>query len=346
VFILENILDFTLEEFKLSLVDKGEKAFRAKQVWDFINKNVWEFDAMGNIPRSTKELLKDNYYLSMPEIIIAQHSQKEDTHKFLLEYKDGNCIESVLMKYDYGTSICISTQIGCRMGCSFCASTVGGMVRNLSPGEILGEIYAVQKLMEDKVSNIVLMGSGEPLDNYDNVLKFLKLVNSKDGLNIGQRHITLSTCGIVPGIMKLADEKLQITLAISLHAPNDELRIKMMPIAKSYSIEEIIRACKYYISETNRRITFEYALVKGVNDSTEHAEELSKLLKGLLCHVNLIPVNEVKEREYEKPNEHKIKSFSYILTSHNIENTIRREMGSDIDAACGQLRKKYSKNNI
>ncbi len=245
------------------------------------------------------------------------------------------------MQYNHGNSICISTQVGCNMGCKFCASTIGGAVRSLSSGEMLGQIMVSQKQLGERISNIVLMGSGEPLDNYDNVVKFIKDVNSQYGLNIGQRHITLSTCGIVPKIKSLANLDLQITLAISLHAPNDELRVKTMPIAKVYSIVELIDSCKYYIDKTGRRITFEYALVKGVNDSKEQAEQLVKLIRGMLCHVNLIPINEIDENDLKKSNEEQVKCFRDILMKHGIETTVRKEMGLDINAACGQLRKSY-----
>jgi len=277
----------------------------------------------------------------IPEIIETYNSKKEDTKKHLFLLGDGNVIESVVMKYSHGNSICVSTQIGCKMGCKFCASTLGGIVRNLTSGEILGQIIRAQSELKERISNIVLMGSGEPLDNFQNVLKFIYNVNAEYGLNIGQRHITLSTCGIVPKIRELADLNLQITLAISLHAPNDEIRKQTMPIAKAYSINELLEVCSYYISKTNRRITFEYALVKGFNDTKENAVELSKILKGMLCHVNLIPINEINESELKKSNMDDINKFKEVLIKHGIETTIRREMGLDINAACGQLRRSY-----
>lgn len=344
-----NILDFSLEKLKRWMKDNGESEFRGKQIFDWIyKKNIWDFEHMNNIPKATKEKLKDNFYIGIPEALEVYKSREEDTFKFLYRYRDGNIIESVVMKYKHGNSICVSTQIGCRMGCKFCASTVEGMVRNLSSGEILAQILKSQKEIGERISNVVLMGSGEPLDNYSNVIDFFNIVNSDYSLNIGQRHITLSTCGIVPKIKELADENLQITLAISLHAPNDNLRKNMMPIANKYSIDEIIEACRYYIDKTKRRISFEYALVKGVNDSRESAEELANLLKGLLCHVNLIPINEVKENDFRKSSKDNIKNFCHILTETGIETTIRREMGSDINAACGQLRRSYlkSKKNL
>lgn len=300
---------------------------------------------MTNISKDIKNKLKDNFYIGVPQTVNKYTSNIDGTQKFLFKYRDGNIIESVIMKYKYGNTICVSTQVGCRMGCKFCASTIGGIVRNLTHGEIAGQILRAQSEINERISNVVLMGSGEPLDNYDNVIKFIKLINSEEGLNIGQRHITLSTCGIVPKIKELADKELQITLAISLHAPSDDIRKTMMPIANKYSLNEIVDACRYYSVKTNRRITFEYALVKGVNDKKEHAKELCNLLKGLLCHVNLIPINEIKENDYKKSNMKDIDAFKETLTRCGIETTIRREMGSDINAACGQLRKNYMESN-
>ncbi|MBE6064270.1 23S rRNA (adenine(2503)-C(2))-methyltransferase RlmN [Clostridium cochlearium] len=341
-----NLLDLSLEDLKKWMKENGEKEFRAKQVLDWIYKGAYNFEAMKNIPKDIKNKLQENFYISVPSVVEKYVSKDKSTVKFLFEYRDGNIIESVVMKYKHGNTICVSTQVGCKMGCTFCASTIGGVVRSLSHGEILGEVLMAQKEIGEKISNIVMMGSGEPLDNYDNSLKFIKSVNNENGLNIGQRHITLSTCGIVPKIKELAEENLQITLAISLHAPNDNIRRKTMPIASVYSIEELLEACKYYISKTNRRITFEYALVDNLNDKEVHAEELSNLLKGLLCHVNLIPINKIDEKEFKSSSTNKIKNFSNILLKNGIQTTIRREMGSDINAACGQLRRRYVKNNI
>lgn len=338
---MENILDLSLDELKNWMETHGEKSFRAAQVNDWIYKGIFDFYDMKNIPKGTTEKLNDNFYIGVPKIIERLDSKHGDTSKFLFEYNDGNIIECVIMKYDYGNSICVSTQVGCRMGCSFCASTIGGLIRNLTAGEILAEVLQAQKELGERISNIVLMGSGEPLDNYDNVIKFIRLANDKHGLNIGQRHITLSTCGIVPKIYDLIDENFQITLAISLHAPNDELRKKIMPVANKYSINEIIDVCKKYSEITKRRVTFEYSLVKDVNDSTQDAKELSNVLKGMLCHVNIIPVNSVKETSYEKPSKNTIEGFSKVLSKAGIENTVRKEMGSDINAACGQLRRNY-----
>ncbi|NFN87600.1 23S rRNA (adenine(2503)-C(2))-methyltransferase RlmN [Clostridium sporogenes] len=339
---MENILDFKLEELKEWLISKEQKAFRAKQIFNWIyDKFIFEFNDMKNIPEKTKELLSDNFYIGVPKIIKKLVSQDNNTYKFLFEYKDSNIIESVVMKYKHGNSICVSTQVGCRMGCKFCASTLDGVIRNLTSGEILSQILVAQKEIDERISNVVLMGSGEPLDNFENVAKFLDLVTSDTTLNIGQRHITLSTCGIVPKIKELADKEYNITLAISLHAPEDLLRKEMMPVANKYSIKDLMKACDYYIDKTNRRITFEYALVKGKNDSIKEANKLSELLRGKLCHINLIPVNEIKENSYRKSTSKNIESFGNILKENGIETTIRREMGADINAACGQLRRSY-----
>jgi 23S rRNA (adenine2503-C2)-methyltransferase len=342
---MNNILDYTLEELQSFMKENKESAFRAKQVFSWIYQEVWEFDEMKNIPNTLKEKLKNNFYIGIPEIEEKYESKIDGTKKLLLAFKDGNLIESVIMKYKHGNSICISTQVGCRMGCKFCASTIDGIVRNLTSGEILAQILVAQNLIGERISNVVLMGSGEPLDNYNNVLKFLETVNAEYGLNIGQRHITLSTCGIVPNIYDLADRELNITLAISLHAFSDEKRKEIMPIANKYSIKEILEACSYYIDKTKRRITFEYSLVKDFNDNFEDAKSLGKLLKGLLCHVNLIPVNEVKENSFKRSSDKTIENFEKVLKDLGIEVTVRREMGSDINAACGQLRRSYIKQS-
>ncbi|WP_294392211.1 23S rRNA (adenine(2503)-C(2))-methyltransferase RlmN [uncultured Clostridium sp.] len=338
---MNNLLDYTLDELKVWMSENGESAFRGKQILSWIYKGVMDFEGMKNIPKSVINKLKENFTITMPEIIEVYKSELDGTEKFLLGFSDGNLIESVLMRYKHGISICISTQVGCRMGCKFCASTIEGRVRNLTAGEILSEVIAVQNYIGERISNIVLMGSGEPLDNYDNVLKFLEIVSADYGLNIGQRHITLSTCGIVPKIYELADKEMSITLAISLHAFNDEKRKEIMPIANKYTISELLEACRYYLKKTNRRITFEYALVKDVNDGREDAKALAKLLRGMLCHVNLIPVNEIKENTFKRSSKKTIEDFSEILKSNGIEVTTRREMGSDINAACGQLRRSY-----
>jgi len=340
-----NILDLNLVELKQWMKNNGESEFRAKQISDWIYKGLLEFDNMNNIPRSIKEKLKNNFCIGMPELVEEYTSKQNDTRKYLFRLDDGNLIECVVMKYKHGNSICISTQVGCRMGCEFCASTIGGMIRDLTTGEMLAQIMKSQYLIKERISNVVLMGSGEPFDNFCNVIKFLEIVNSEDGLNIGQRHITISTCGIVPRIKEFADMNMQVTLAISLHAPTDEIRKKSMPIANKYSISEIIDASKYYINKTNRRITFEYALVKGLNDRSQDAEKLSALLTDMLCHVNLIPVNEIKENELKRSSNNDVTEFKRVLEINNIQTTVRREMGLDINAACGQLRRSYIKSD-
>lgn len=340
-----NILDLDLVELKQWMKSNGESEFRAKQVMDWIYKDIWKFENMNNIPQVVKEKLQGDFYIGIPELVEEHTSKLNDTRKYLFALKDGNLIECVVMKYKHGNSICISTQVGCRMGCKFCASTIGGMIRNLTSGEMLSQIMKSQQLIGERISNVVLMGSGEPFDNFENVMKFLEGVNSENGLNIGQRHITISTCGIVPRIKEFADFQLQTTLAISLHAATDEIRMVSMPIANKYSIAEIIDACKYYISKTNRRVTFEYALVKDLNDSKRDAEKLSVLLNDMLCHVNLIPINEIEENELKRSSNDSVNEFKRVLESNNIQTTIRREMGLDINAACGQLRRSHIKGN-
>ncbi|MGL4847950.1 MAG: 23S rRNA (adenine(2503)-C(2))-methyltransferase RlmN [Clostridium sp.] len=341
---MKNLLDYNMEELKTFLTQNGESAFRAKQIFSWIYNGVFSFDEMKNIPKSLKEKLKEEFVIYIPEVVEVFNSNVDGTKKMLLKLDDENLIESVIMKYKHGNTICVSTQVGCRMGCKFCASTIDGRVRNLTSGEILGQVLRATEVEGERISNIVLMGSGEPLDNYENVIKFLKEVNSEYGLNIGQRHITLSTCGLVPKIRELSKEGLNVTLAISLHATSDEKRRVIMPIANKYSIDEILEECKNYILETNRRVTFEYSLVKDVNDGKEDAKALGKLLKGILCHVNLIPVNEIKENTFKRSSEKTISEFAKILKDAGIEATVRREMGTDINAACGQLRRSYMKN--
>lgn len=322
----------------------GQQNFRAKQIFEWLhNKNVESFDDMTNLSKELRLELKSKSVIKGVKIFKRLNSQKDDTIKYLFSLSDDNIIESVFMSYDYGNTVCISSQVGCRMGCSFCASTINGLVRNLSTGEMLSQIYTIQKDLNKKVSNIVIMGCGEPFDNFDNIIKFIEIINSPIGLNIGQRHITVSTCGLVQRIYDFADKKLQSTLAISLHAPNNELRQKIMPIAKKYSIDEILQACKYYINTTHRRITFEYSLINGINDSQQCAEQLGKLLRHILCHVNLIAVNEIKENNYKKSSQKNIDNFVSILNKYGIEATVRKKLGDDIDAACGQLRNNYLK---
>ena len=338
---MKNIYDLTLDELKLWMKENKESEFRSKQVIEWLYKDIKNFDDMKNLPKALKERLNSNFTMELPKVAHEYTSRLDGTKKLLLALQDGNLIECVIMKYNHGNSICVSTQVGCRMGCKFCASTIDGRVRDLTAGEILLQVIVGQKVLGERISNIVLMGSGEPFDNYDNVIKFLKIVNADYGLNIGQRHITLSTCGIVPKIIDFADEDMQITLAISLHSTTDDRRKEIMPIANKYSIKEILDACKYYIDKTGRRVSFEYSLVKGVNDSLEDAKSLGKLLKGILCHVNLIPINEIKENSYKKTDSEEVKIFAKILKEYGVETTVRREMGSDINAACGQLRRSY-----
>lgn len=340
---MKNLLDYSMEEVSAWMKENGESAFRAKQVFSWIYNNVWEFENMKNLPKALINKLKENFYIGIPEIVAEYNSTTDETKKILFAFQDKNIIESVIMKYNYGNTICISTQVGCRMGCKFCASTLEGRVRNLTAGEILSEVIVAQKVLGERISNIVLMGSGEPLDNYENVTKFLDLVNAEYGLNIGQRHITLSSCGIVPKIYDLANKGYSITLAISLHAFNDEKRREIMPIAKKYSIKEILEACDYYFEKTGRRISFEYSLVSGINDGKEDALSLSKLLKGRQCHINLIPVNEIKENTLKRPSKKTIEEFEKIVSNHGLDVTVRKEMGNDINAACGQLRRNFLK---
>ena len=320
----------------------GEKPFRARQIYEWIHvKLVSGFDEMTNLSKSLREKLEKNCYLAMPEIARRLVSKIDGTRKYLFRLSDGNIIESVLMKYKHGNSVCVSSQVGCRMGCRFCASTLDGLERNMTPSEMLNEVYMIQKDLGERISNVVIMGSGEPLDNYDNVLRFIKMLSDENGLNISQRNITLSTCGIVPRIYDLAKEELQITLAISLHAVNDQRRRELMPVANTWSIDEILKACREYYGHNNRRLTFEYSLVKGVNDSSEDAAALARLLHGLNAHVNLIPVNPIKERDFRQSDNSAVMNFKNKLEKYGENVTIRREMGRDIQAACGQLRKNY-----
>ena len=333
-------LNFT--ELQKLLEEMGEKKFRAKQLYEWIHKRlVLSFDEMTNLSKDMRKKLDESCTIEGARIIKKQVSS-DGTAKFLMRLSDGNTVESVLMKYKHGNSVCISTQVGCRMGCRFCASTVGGLIRSLKTSEMLDQIYEIQRTTGERVSNIILMGIGEPLDNYDNVVKFIRMISDENGLNISQRNITLSTCGLVDRLKKLVDEKLTITIAISLHAPNDELRREMMPIANRYSIHEIIDACRYYVDMTGRRITFEYSLVAGVNDQPDDIRELTAILKRRNCHLNLIPVNPIKERDFKKPDRKNALEFKNKLEKNGINVTIRRERGSDIDGACGQLRRRHA----
>lgn len=340
----KDIKSYNLTELKKEIESINEKTFRAKQIYQWLHiEKVTSFDEMTNISKDLRNKLSENYYFPEIKKVDVLVSKIDGTRKYLFEIEGGSIIESVLMRYHHGNSVCISTQSGCRMGCKFCASTLNGLERNLRPSELLGQIYEIEKDIDEKVSNIVLMGSGEPLDNFDNVVKFLQLITDENGANISQRNITLSTCGLVPKINQLADMHLQITLALSLHASNNETRKKLMPIAYKYTIDEIIDACKNYFKKTGRRITFEYSLVAGQNDSKQEADELSNLIKGINCHVNLIPVNPIKERDFVQPTKEAAKQFKSRLEKNRINVTIRREMGRDINGACGQLRNNAMK---
>ena len=324
------------------LQELGEPKFRGKQIYQWLHeKQVDSWDEMTNVSKSLREKLKENCTLTSLKKEAVQISKIDGTRKYLFLLEDGNVIESVLMRYKHGNSVCISSQVGCRMGCRFCASTLDGLVRGLRPSEMLDQIYQIGKDIGERISNVVVMGTGEPMDNYDNLLQFIHMRTDENGLNMSQRNLTVSTCGIVPRIRQLADEKLSITLALSLHASNQEKRKELMPVANSFEIHEVIDACKYYFEQTGRRVTFEYSLVGGVNDSEEDAKELSILIKGMNCHINLIPVNPIKERDYVSSNTQVVNAFKNKLEKNGINVTIRREMGRDIDGACGQLRKRY-----
>lgn len=329
------------DELETLITELGEPKFRAKQLFSWLQSGVTSFDGMTNIPKSLREKLSTAGYIANAKIEHKFQSQLDETVKFLFKMNDGLNIESVLMKYQHGYTICISTQIGCRMGCSFCASTVNGLDRSLTASEMLAQIMAAEKSCGVRISNIVLMGMGEPFDNYENVLRFLTLVSHKDGLNIGMRHISLSTCGKVDGIYRLMEEKLQLTLSVSLHAPNDKIRTRIMPVNKKWGVDELLKACRDYISVTGRRISFEYAMIKDVNDTDACALELADKLHGMICHVNLIPANEVRENDYVRSDAGRLARFKSILEHKGINTTVRRTLGADISASCGQLRQKY-----
>ena len=330
-----------MEELKALMAALGDKPFRARQIYSWLHEQlVTSYDEMTNIPKSLKEKLKD-YPITALEMVDVQISKIDGTRKYLFRLSDGNVIESVLMRYKHGNSVCISSQVGCRMGCRFCASTIGGLTRCLTASEMLDQIYRIQVLSGERVSNVVVMGTGEPLDNYENLLRFIHILTEEGGLHISQRNLTVSTCGLVPKMYELAKEKLQMTLALSLHAPNDEKRQELMPIARKYTMDEVLDACRNYFAETGRRITFEYSLVAGVNDSDQDARELSGKIGDINCHVNLIPVNPIKERSFQRSTRQAVENFKIKLEKCGINVTIRREMGSDIDGACGQLRKSY-----
>ncbi|KIL29148.1 hypothetical protein B4133_1753 [Bacillus altitudinis] len=340
---MPSIYSFELNEIKDWLKEQGEKPFRATQIFEWLyEKRVTSFDEMSNLSKELREKLKDQFAITTLKTVIKQTSQ-DGTIKFLFELHDGYTIETVLMRHEYGNSVCVTTQVGCRIGCTFCASTLGGLKRNLEAGEIVAQVLKVQQALDEtdeRVSSVVIMGIGEPFDNFDEMLAFLKIINHDNGLNIGARHITVSTSGIIPKIYQFADEQMQINFAVSLHAPNTEIRSRLMPINKAYKLPKLMEAIEYYIQKTGRRVSFEYGLFGGVNDQVHHAEELADLLKGIKCHVNLIPVNYVPERDYVRTPREQIFLFEKTLKERGVNVTIRREQGHDIDAACGQLRAK------
>lgn len=335
-----NILNYDPSEIAEIVISLGEKKFRANQIFTWLSKGVESFDEMNNVPAKLRTALEEQYYIGQPNVVVKQISSLDGTIKCLYEFNDGARVESVFMKYSYGNSICISSQVGCRMGCKFCASTMNGLERNLTSGEMIGEVLKMRNITGEDISHIVIMGMGEPLDNYDEVSKFLKLIHNELGYNLGLRNITVSTCGLIPVMKRFAQDFPQVNLAVSLHAPNDEIRRQTMPIANKYSYKQLLDACKEYTINTSRRITFEYALIDGVNDSYENAMELAKHLKGWLTHVNLIPLNEVKERSFNTSKKNNIVRFKEVLDSQGVPVTVRRTLGADIDAACGQLRQR------
>ena len=342
---MNHIKSMTLPEMGEVLKAWGQPAFRAKQVFTWLHKGVGSYQEMTNLPQSLRQQLEESYPLYRPQVVRKQQSQKDGTIKYLWRLSDGNCVETVLMRYHYGNTVCISTEVGCAMGCAFCASTLGGLVRRLEPHEMLDQVLFTQIDSGLPVSHIVLMGIGEPLDNFDNVLRFLELVNSPDGMNISMRHISLSTCGLVPKIDKLAEHKLQLTLSVSLHAPTNEIRSTIMPVNKAYPVEALLAACRRYYEATGRRISFEYAMIHGVNDTQAAAKQLLQDLKGLPAHVNLIPLNHVEVSPLKPSTRQAVQRFQKLLEDGGVPATVRRTLGGDIDASCGQLRRKYTKQN-
>ncbi len=340
-----NLKNLTLPELAETIKVLGQPPFRAKQVYSWLHKGVRSYEEMTNLPKNLRDRLGENYPIQAPTVVRRQESRKDGTIKYLWQLSDGNCVETVLMRYHYGNTVCISTEVGCRMGCAFCASTLGGLVRRLEPFEMLDQVLFTQVDSGLPISHIVLMGIGEPLDNFDNVMRFLELVNSAEGMNISMRHISLSTCGLVPKIDELAKRNLQLTLSVSLHAPNDGIRDTIMPVNKLYPSQELIDACRRYYEATSRRISFEYAMIGGVNDSRENAKELIRRMKGLPCHFNLIPLNHVEESPLKPSTREAVAAFQKTLESGGIPATVRRTLGGDIDASCGQLRRKYTKGN-
>ena len=343
----KDIRAFEYEELIKEMEQLGEKAFRAKQIYEWLHVKLADsFNEMTNLSVKLRERLSQEYDIFPVEMVERQESKLDGTNKFLFRLYDGNMVESVLMRYKHGNSVCISSQAGCRMGCVFCASTIGGLKRNLSASEMVGQIYQIQKIIGERVSNVVIMGTGEPLDNYDNFLRFIHLLTDEHGLNISQRNVTVSTCGIVQRMLQLAEEKLQITLALSLHGSTQEKRRRLMPVANKYDLSEVLDACDTYFKKTGRRVTFEYSMVHGVNDTDEDAKELIGILGARNCHLNLIPVNPVKERDFQRPSRKNALNFKNKLEKSGINVTIRREMGSDIDGACGQLRRRYEDESV
>ena len=339
---MNHLKSMTIPEISGALKELGQPAFRGKQIFTWLHKGVRTYEEMTNLPKALRDTLAEQYPINAPEVVRKQESQKDGTIKYLWKLADGNCVETVLMRYHYGNTVCISTEVGCAMGCAFCASTLGGLVRRLEAREILEQVLFTQLDSGQPISHIVLMGIGEPLDNYDNVLRFLHLVNSPEGMNISMRHISLSTCGLVPKILRLAEEKLQLTLSVSLHAPNDQVRNTIMPVNKAYPVEALLDACRKYYEITGRRISFEYAMIDGVNDTAEAARELISRLKGMSAHVNLIPLNHVEESPLKPSTKQAVARFQALLEDAGIPATVRRSLGGDIDASCGQLRRKYT----
>ena len=340
-----NLKSLTQPELANILKELGQPAFRAKQIFTWLHRGVRSYDEMTNLPKGLRDTLAQPYPIHAPRVVRKQESKKDGTIKYLWELSDGNCVETVLMRYNYGNTVCISTEVGCRMGCAFCASTIGGLVRRLEPYEMLDEVLFTQIDSGLPISRIVLMGIGEPLDNFDNVMRFLELVNSPDGMNISMRHISLSTCGLIPRIDELAAKKLQISLAISLHGPNNEIRNQVMPVNKAYPIEDLLEACRRYYAATSRRIHFEYAMIDGVNDRDEDAREILRRMKGLPAHFNLIPLNHVEESPLKPSSKTQVARFQKLLEAGGITATVRRTLGGDIDASCGQLRRKHIKES-
>ncbi len=339
----QDVKSMTIEELAIALEEMGEPRFRSKQIFSWLHKGVKSFEEMSNLAKPLRKSLAEHFTITVPRVLRKQVSQKDGTVKYLWQMEDGNCVETVLMQYHHGNTVCISTEIGCSMGCKFCASTLGGLVRRLRPSEMLDQVIFTAQDSGLEISNIVLMGIGEPLDNYENVLRFLHIVNCQEGLGIGMRHISLSTCGLVDKIDRLAEEKLQLTLSISLHAPDDESRSAIMPINRKYSVQSLLEACQRYFVKTGRRISFEYTMIAGISDSPEQAQLLAKRLEGMQAHVNLIPLNAVKETGLKTSSRQSIGEFQKILEQHGITATVRRTLGSDIDASCGQLRRNYEK---